>query len=324
MFSMSTPLLALSFFTDPEITTSAKILEVMFIVMGLIAIYNGIKNLLDKSNEARIGTAVFWCALGVVMAFGRWIPPLGNGIIIIIMTIPAIFKQVKVGKTDAPTPEEEKASFDKVGMKIFIPSLTIGLSAIAFALFTKLGALVGIGFGVILSIVILMIYSKKNTPKVFLDDSARLLSVVGPLSMLPMLLASLGAIYTAAGVGDVIADLVGHIIPAGNVNVGIIVFAIGMALFTMIMGNAFAAITVMTVGIGHPFVLAYGADPVVIGMVALTAGYCGTLMTPMAANFNIVPVAMLEMKDRWGVIKNQVIPALILLVFQIIYMIVLK
>ncbi|WP_368250180.1 5-oxoproline transporter, DUF979 family subunit, partial [Fusicatenibacter saccharivorans] len=97
-----------------------------------------------------------------------------------------------------------------------------------------------------------------------------------------------------------------------------------MVLFTMIMGNAFAAITVMTVGIGAPFVLAYGANPVVIGMIALTCGYCGTLMTPMAANFNIVPVAILNMKDRWGVIKNQVLVGLIMLVFQICYMIVLK
>ncbi|MBU5583989.1 DUF979 domain-containing protein, partial [Enterococcus sp. S181_ASV_20] len=102
----------------------------------------------------------------------------------------------------------------------------------------------------------------------------------GPLSMLPMLLASLGAIFTAAGVGEVISDLVAKVIPKGNVNLGIIVFAIGMMLFTMIMGNAFAAITVMTVGIGAPFVLAYGADPVLIGMVALTCGYCGTLCTP--------------------------------------------
>jgi uncharacterized membrane protein len=80
----------------------------------------------------------------------------------------------------------------------------------------------------------------------------------------------------------------------------------------------------MTVGIGAPFVLAYGANPVVIGMIALTCGYCGTLMTPMAANFNIVPVAILNMKDRWGVIKNQVLVGLIMLVFQICYMIVLK
>jgi uncharacterized membrane protein len=114
------------------------------------------------------------------------------------------------------------------------------------------------------------------------------------------------------------------VIPKGNVNLGIIVFAIGMMLFTMIMGNAFAAITVMTVGIGAPFVLAYGADPVLIGMVALTCGYCGTLCTPMAANFNIVPVAMLEMKDRFGVIKNQAVLAVIFLVFQICYMILFK
>ena len=150
------------------------------------------------------------------------------------------------------------------------------------------------------------------------------MSTVGPLSMLPMLLASLGAVFTAAGVGEVISEIVGNVIPKGNVNVGIIVFAIGMALFTMIMGNAFAAITVMTVGIGAPFVLQYGADPVVIGMLALTCGYCGTLCTPMAANFNIVPIAMLDMKNRFGVIKNQIIPAIILLTVQIIYMIILK
>ena len=101
-------------------------------------------------------------------------------------------------------------------------------------------------------------------------------------------------------------------------------YAIGMVLFTMIMGNAFAAITVMTVGIGAPFVLAYGANPVVIGMLALTCGYCGTLLTPMAANFNILPVAILNMKDRWGAIKNQVLVAIFMLVFQICYMIVLK
>ena len=142
--------------------------------------------------------------------------------------------------------------------------------------------------------------------------------------MLPQLLGCLGGVFTAAGVGEGIAQIVEKVVPKGNVNIGIIVYAVGMVLFTMIMGNAFAAITVMTVGIGAPFVLAYGANPVVIGMIALTCGYCGTLMTPMAANFNIVPVAILNMKDRWGVIKNQVLVGLIMLVFQICYMIVLK
>ena len=79
----------------------------------------------------------------------------------------------------------------------------------------------------------------------------------------------------------------------------------------------------MTVGIGAPFVLSLGADPVVVGSLALTCGYCGTLCTPMAANFNMVPVAVLEMKDKNGVIKKQVLIGIIMLILQIIYMIVM-
>ena len=90
----------------------------------------------------------------------------------------------------------------------------------------------------------------------------------------------------------------------------------------MIMGNAFAAITVITVGIGAPFVLALGADPVIVGSLALTCGYCGTLCTPMAANFNLTSVAILEMKDDYGVIKKQLLPAICILIFQIVYMLI--
>lgn len=314
----------MTFFMDTEVALGTKLLEIIYIIIGLITLYTGIKNITDEENPSRLGTGIFWCSLGIVLAFGRWIPPVINGILIVIMTVPSILNKVKTGKQDTPTQEETKAAFDKIGMKIFIPALAIGVFAIIFAIFTKLGALVGIGAGIIASIILLMVYSGKNTMQVFLRDSERLLSTVGPLSMLPMLLASLGAIFTAAGVGDVIASLVGNIVPQGNVNAGIIVYAIGMMLFTMIMGNAFAAITVMTVGIGAPFVLAYGADPVLIGMIALTSGYCGTLCTPMAANFNIVPVAMLDMKDRMGVIKKQIVPALIMIIFQIVYMILFK
>ena len=205
---------------------------------------------------------------------------------------------------------------------MFIPALAIGVFAVAGALIPDIGALAGCCIGVFVSAIILWAFNRANTPAVFLGDSERLLSAMGPLCMLPMLLASLGAIFDAAGVGDVIARIVGGVIPEGNRTVGIIVFALGMMLFTMIMGNAFAAITVMTVGIGAPFVLSLGADPTVVGILALTCGYCGTLLTPMAANFNIVPVAMLEMKDRMGVIKNQVLPAFVMIVVQIIYMLV--
>jgi uncharacterized membrane protein len=47
-------------------------------------------------------------------------------------------------------------------------------------------------------------------------------------------------------------------------------------------------------------------------------GYCGTLLTPMAANFNIVPAALLELRDRYQVIKLQAPTALAVLVLNIV------
>ncbi|HCH22175.1 DUF979 domain-containing protein [uncultured Bifidobacterium sp.] len=312
----------MSFFMDSSVTIGTKILEVFYIIMGLMVIYTGVRNLKDKTNPSRYGTCMFWSLLGVVIAFGRWIPSIVDGVLIVLMVIPAILQRVKKGTSSGPSKEESENNFKRIGMKVFVPALAIGVCAIVGALFTQIGALAGCSIGVVVSAAILMAFNRSNKPLVFLNDSERLLSAMGPLSMLPMLLASLGAIFTSAGVGDVISKLVGGVIPKGNVVVGIIVFAIGMMLFTMVMGNAFAAITVLTVGIGAPFVLAFGADPAVVGVLSLTCGYCGTLLTPMAANFNIVPVAMLDMKDRMGVIKNQVPTALVMIVVQIAYMLI--
>lgn len=300
-------------------------LNVVWVIIGLITIYAGIKNLLDKENPSRVGTAVFWCSFGIVCGFGSWLPAKVSGALVLIMCLPPIFKKVKIGKTDNPTKEHTEQQFKKIGMKIFVPAFSVAVCSLFFALFSNMSSMVAITVGVIVAMILLMAFdAKQNKPAVFLNDSERFLGITVPLSMLPQLLGCLGGVFTAAGVGDVIAQLVEKIVPKGNVNIGIIVYAIGMVLFTMIMGNAFAAITVMTVGIGAPFVLAYGANPVVIGMLALTCGYCGTLLTPMAANFNILPVAILNMKDRWGAIKNQVLVAIFMLVFQICYMIVLK
>ncbi len=314
----------MAFFMDPKVLLNVKLLEVLYILMGIVAGYAGIKTLFEKEHKSRYPTAVFWISLAVILAFGRWMPKVVTGILVVIMAIPAIIKKVKPGTVAAVTKEYSKSMADKIGYKIFIPTLSMGTFAILFAVFTKISPLVGVGVGVIVAILLLMIFAKENKPKVFFEDSKRLLDTVGPLSMLPMLLAALGAIFTTAGVGQVIAGLVSKIIPEGNMTVGIIVFAIAMPLFTMIMGNAFAAITVITVGIGGPFVLALGANPTTIGMLALTCGYCGTLCTPMAANFNIVPVAILDMKGKYNVIKNQVLVAVIMLAFQIGYMLIAK
>jgi uncharacterized membrane protein len=97
-----------------------------------------------------------------------------------------------------------------------------------------------------------------------------------------------------------------------------------MALFTMIMGNAFAAFPVMAAAIGVPLLIVHHhGDPAVIGAIGMLAGFCGTLMTPMAANFNIVPAALLELKDRNGVIKAQIGTAIPLLAVNLLLIYVL-
>jgi len=46
-------------------------------------------------------------------------------------------------------------------------------------------------------------------------------------------------------------------------------------------------------------------------------------MTPMAANFNIVPASILEIKDKNRIIKTQLPMGLTMLVIHIIFMILL-
>ena len=99
----------MEFFLDPTIKFGTKLLEVFYVLMGLMSIYAGVRNLRDKTNPARVGTFVFWCALGVVIAFGRWIPAAIDGGLVIVMVIPALLKQVQKGEAsdaDAPSAEE--------------------------------------------------------------------------------------------------------------------------------------------------------------------------------------------------------------------------
>ncbi len=128
----------------------------------------------------------------------------------------------------------------------------------------------------------------------------------GGAALLPQTLAALGAVFALAGVGDVVGRLIGQAIPLDNRLAVTMVFTLGMAGFTAVMGNAFAAFPVMTAAIGLPLIVRrFGGDPAIMGAIGMLAGFCGTLVTPMAANFNIVPVRLLELTDRWAVIRAQ-------------------
>ena len=228
---------------------------------------------------------------------------------------------VKRGNLQAASKEEQQKNYQKIGMKIFIPAFGAGIFSILISIFLPgWSSLLGSLFATIVGVILLVIWNRENKAMVFLEEGRRFLDLTSAVYIMPLLLSCLGAIFTKAGVGDAFATIFGKIIPQGNVYIGIVAYAVGMVLFTIIMGNAFAAITVMTVGIGVPFVISLGANPLYMVTLAMTCGYCGTLLTPMAANFNIVPGVYLEVKDKYSIIKMQLIPSILMLVFQIIYM----
>lgn len=297
-----------------------NLLEVLYILAGLVSIITAYYAFKDEKHPSRIGTALFWGLFGLIFIVGKYLPSAVVGAILLVMGVLTAMKKVTFGSLKNSDEKFRKASSRKLGNKIFIPALTIGIVAFLVAQFIpSLGGLIGLGLGAIIATIFALAFTKTEPSNIGYDGS-RLLQQVGSASILPQLLTALGALFAAAGVGDVIASGIGGVITEGNILAGVIAYCLGMAIFTMIMGNAFAAFAVITAGIGMPFVFSQGANPAIAGILALTAGYCGTLMTPMAANFNIVPAAVLETKNKNRVIISQIPFALVLLVTHIILM----
>jgi uncharacterized membrane protein len=236
-----------------------------------------------------------------------------------------------VGKLGSPPPEatskaEREASAKRWGNALFIPALTIPavtlLGTFAFKGFLVNGTplvdqrqitLISLGLATVVALMtgMLMLRPPLSAP---VHEARRLMDAVSWAAVLPQALAALGAIFALAGVGPIIAGLVQKWIPLDTPLAAVVAYTVGMAVFTAIMGNAFAAFPVMTAGIGLPLVAhKFGGDVVVMSAVGMLSGFCGTLTTPMAANFNIVPVALLEIPDQYAVIKAQLPTALLLL-----------
>ena len=298
---------------------SNMLLEIFYIIIGIMMLNTAVLTLGDKNHKAKIGTAAFWGLLGIIFIFGPYIPSVVVGAILVVIAVLTLTKQVKPGTVKALDEKFGEEQANKLGLKVFIPSLVIALAALGIAQFTAISGSAAIGVAAVIAVIVTFIITKAK-PRVLVEVSDRMLQSVGAVSILPQLLAALGALFTAAGVGDVISSGISSILPQGNIFIGVTAYCVGMALFTMIMGNAFAAFSVITVGIGIPFVFSQGANVAIAGALALTAGYCGTLLTPMAANFNIMPAALLEIEDKNSIIKHQAPVALILLAIHIILM----
>ena len=303
-----------------ELLYKMQPLDYVYLLVGIILFIFAIQSFLDKEHKYRIGTGLFWLLYSVSFIFGSYLSKEINGWLVIAMAVIVLVKQLGKGNYFESPIEFKKGEAVRIGNIIFVPALLVGIITFVIGFFTKLGALVGLGIAAIIAMCAAL-YITKGTLNQGFHEGRRLIDAIGWTAILSQLLAALGYLFNLAGVGKIISSAVASVVPADNVFLIVVAYCIGMVIFTMIMGNAFAAFAMITSAIGIPMlVVAHGANPAAVGAIAMLAGYCGTLMTPMAANFNIVPVALLEMRDQYGVIKAQLPIALIMLVLNILLM----
>jgi uncharacterized membrane protein len=300
--------------------------EFVNVLMGLMIAGVAIVNLRDRANAKRYNNAAFWGIYAAIFLIGSYLPNLLNGLLVIAMVLVLIIGKLGGAPPEATTKTEREASAKRWGNALFVPALTIpavtllgtfglkGLEVNGSPLVDpKQITVIALGLATVVALVVgmLMLRPPVTAPIV---ETRRLLDAVSWAAVLPQALAALGAIFALAGVGPIIAGLVQKWIPLTTPFAAVAAYTVGMALFTAIMGNAFAAFPVMTAGIGLPLVAhKFGGDIAVMAAVGMLSGFCGTLATPMAANFNIVPVALLEIPDEYAVIKAQLPTALLLL-----------
>jgi len=302
----------------------------LYILVGLILAITAVMTLADRQHPKRYTSALFWGLYSLVFLVGDKLPPALVGVGAIAMAVIAGLRGVGAGKHQEPTASEYAASAKRLGNKLFMPALAIPLVTVigtvlmskvkigdAFLLDPKNTTLVSLGVGCVAALA-LACWLTRETPVQGMRESRRLTDALGWAVVLPQMLGMLGLVFSDAGVGKAVAYITTSYINMDIRFVAVVVYVLGMALFTIIMGNGFAAFPVMTGGVGVPVLVGvYHGDPAVMAAIGMFSGYCGTLMTPMAANFNIVPAALLELPDKNAVIKVQVPTAAALLVVNI-------
>jgi uncharacterized membrane protein len=304
----------------------------VYVLAGLMFGAMAVMSARDRSNPRRCRNAAFWGLYALSFLFGDFLGDLGNGILVLAMVAVAAAR-LGVGRPDTTTPGERKMLARKFGDAIFAPALAIPLVTVFAALVLRqifIGArplidpaqttLVGLGLACVTAVILCRVVLKQRLVAA-LDEGRRLMDLLGWAALLPQMLSALGAVFAIAGVGTAIGDVASQAIPSGSRVAAVIAYALGMALFTAVMGNAFAAFPVLTIGIGLPLiVMQFHGDPIAMSAIGMLSGFCGTLTTPMAANYNLVPAALLGLKNRYGVIAVQIPTAILLLMVNMVLM----
>ncbi len=306
-------------------------IQYLYWLAGVILAITAFMTATDRTNPKRWTTGLFWGLFAIAFLVGEKLPPMWVGVGVVVMAVIAGFGGVGFGQHENLNDRARRESAGRLKNKLFIPALAIPLVTVIGAVLLKNikvgdvflldpanSTFVSLGIGSLVALA-LACWLTRDTPVQAMRESRRLTEALGWALVLPQMLAMLGLVFNDAGVGKAVAHLATAYINLDFRLVAVMVYVLGMALFTIVMGNGFAAFPVMTGGIGVPVLVGmYGANPAVMAAIGMFSGYCGTLMTPMAANYNLIPAALLELPDKYAVIKAQIPTAVAMLVANIL------
>jgi uncharacterized membrane protein len=308
-------------------------LPLVYLLAGLMfAAFSGL-SAADRENRKRFGNAAFWGLFAVSFLAGDHLGDLGNGILALALALIAGTGQLGIGAPRTTSPEDRETLAATYGARLFVPALVIPVLVLVGSLTLKRltlhgaplvdpkqATLIALAFAALVAAILAQAMFRQ--PAVApLQEGRRLMDLVGWAALLPQMLAALGAVFALAGVGKAIGEIAVQITPVDSRFAAVAAYCLGMAAFTIMMGNAFAAFPVMTGGIALPLVVGrFHGDPAVVCAIGMLSGFCGTLLTPLAANFNLVPAALLQLKDRYAVIRAQAPTAILMLIVNVVLM----
>ncbi|WP_022882645.1 DUF979 domain-containing protein [Gryllotalpicola ginsengisoli] len=310
--------------------------EWLYWLIGAFFVAVSVLILGDRTHARRLGNGAFWGVLGLSFFYGTFVvsgqaPAWILGIAVLLMVVLAGFGFTGKAVERTTSAEEREVSAARFGNRLFIPALVIPAVTVLVALvgpMVKIGGsplladgtatLTGLGVSAIVATAVGVLILKPPSLATPVREGGRLLEAIGWAALLPQMLSTLGSLFTEAGVGTAVGDITKKMLPDGSLIAAVLVYCVGMAVFTVIMGNAFAAFPIMTAAVGWPVLVhVFHGNPAAVFSIGMLAGFCGTLTTPMAANFNLVPAALLEMRNRYSAIKAQLPTAAIMLVVNI-------
>ena len=241
----------------------------VYYLIGFVVMLLVVMTLRDRANPKRFTTALFWFLFGGIFLFGDlMVQELGRSLAyriiggaVIVIALLAGFGLVGKGQYKMASEPERIASSKRLKNWLFLPALMIPVVTVIGTLFLK-----GVSIGGVylldqkqLTLAALCVacvaailtgwWLTKGTPLHAVRQSRRLVDTIGWAVILPQMLAMLGGVFVVANTGNSVQKVVSLFVNPDSRFMLVVIYCVGMALFTMIMGNAFAAFPVLSAGI---------------------------------------------------------------------------